>query len=138
MSLGSWEVNRRDVDVRRHHRRPWASLIQSHANCLHRDACAGHERMVARSHSGRERGYHLRPELYRARLKRGTTWAEIRRCNPLTAISAAFRKRLLIERDAARVDSRFKARFPEHIGLNRPSGDESTTLLLTVSGLGDA
>ena len=36
------------------------------------------------------------------------TWAEIRRCNPLAAISGDFRKRLLVERDAARVDSRLK------------------------------
>ena len=59
------------------------------------------------------------------------TWAEIRRCNPLTAISADFRKRLLVERDAARVDSRLKARFLS-FRLNRPSGDESE-VLLTVS-----
>ena len=37
------------------------------------------------------------------------TWAEIRRCNPLTAISGDFRKRLRVERDAARLDSRLKA-----------------------------
>ena len=56
------------------------------------------------------------------------TWAEIRRCNPLTAISGDFRKRLLVERDAARVDSRLKARFLSY-RLNRPSGDESEVLL---------
>ena len=39
-----------------------------------------------------------------------STWAEIRRCNPLTAISGDFRKRLLVERDAARVDSRLKGK----------------------------
>ena len=55
-------------------------------------------------------------------------WAEIRRCNPLTAISADFRRRLLQERDDARVDSRLKARFLS-FRLNRPSGDESTSLL---------
>ena len=55
-------------------------------------------------------------------------WGEIRRCNPLTAISADFRKRLLVERDAARVDSRLKARFLSY-RLNRPSGDESEVLL---------
>ena len=37
-------------------------------------------------------------------------WAEIRRCNPLAAISGDFRKRLLVERDAARVDSRLKGK----------------------------
>ena len=59
------------------------------------------------------------------------TWSEIRRCNPLTAISPEFRKRLLGERDAARVDSRLRARFLSY-RLNRPSGDESE-VLLTVS-----
>ena len=55
-------------------------------------------------------------------------WPEIRRCNPLTAISADFRKRLLLERDAARLDSRLKARFLSY-RLNWPSGDDSTVLL---------
>ena len=57
-------------------------------------------------------------------------WSEIRRCNPLTAISADFRRKLLEERDAARRDSRLKARFLSY-RLNVPSGDEST-MLLTV------
>ena len=56
------------------------------------------------------------------------SWPEIRRCNPLTAISAAFRRKLLEERDAARRDSRLKARFLSY-RLNLPSADESTTLL---------
>ena len=56
------------------------------------------------------------------------TWAEIRRCNPLTAISGDFRKRLLVERDAARMDSRLKGRFLSY-RLNQPSGDESEVLL---------
>ena len=56
------------------------------------------------------------------------TWAEIRRCNPLTAISPDFRKRLLVERDSARADSRLKARFFS-FRLNRPSADESEVLL---------
>ena len=58
-------------------------------------------------------------------------WAEIRRCNPLTAISSTFRKKLLEERDAARRDTRLKARFLSY-RLNCPTGDEST-MLLTVS-----
>ena len=57
-----------------------------------------------------------------------SSWAEIRRCNPLTAISPEFRKRLLVERDDARLDSRLKARFLS-FRLNRPSGDESQVLL---------
>ena len=56
------------------------------------------------------------------------SWAEIKRVNPLTAISGAFKKRLRVERDAARVDSRLKGRFLS-FRLNRPSGDESTVLL---------
>lgn len=58
------------------------------------------------------------------------SWAEIRRVNPLTAISPEFRKRLLLERDAARADSRLKARFLSY-RLNVPSADESE-MLLTV------
>ena len=42
----------------------------------------------------------------------------------MTAISGDFRKRLLVERDAARLDSRLKARFLS-FRLNRPSGDET-------------
>ena len=55
-------------------------------------------------------------------------WSEIKRCNPLTAISPEFKKRLRVERDDARVDSRLKGRFLS-FRLNRPSGDESTVLL---------
>ena len=57
-------------------------------------------------------------------------WPEIRRCNPLIAVSPEFRRKLLEERDAARRDSRLKARFLSY-RLNVPSGDEST-MLLTV------
>ena len=62
--------------------------------------------------------------------KRWDSWHEIRRCNPLTMISADFRRKLLEERDKARADSRLKARFLSY-RLNVPSGDEST-MLLTV------
>ena len=57
-------------------------------------------------------------------------WGTISRCNPLAEISPAFRKKLLAERDAARRDSRLKARFLSY-RLNVPSGDESTVLLTT-------
>ena len=57
-------------------------------------------------------------------------WPEIRRCNPLTAVSPEFRKKLLEERDAARRDTRLKARFLSY-RLNVPSADESA-MLLTV------
>ena len=63
------------------------------------------------------------------------TWGEIKRCNPLTAIAPAFRKRLLVERDEARLDSRLLARFKSY-RLNLPSGDESE-VLLTTAGLGN-
>ena len=48
----------------------------------------------------------------------------------MTAVSAEFRKKLLQERDAARRDSRLKARFLSY-RLNIPSADEAT-MLLTV------
>ena len=55
-------------------------------------------------------------------------WPEIRRVNPLTAVSPAFRAKLLEERDEARADPRLKARFLSY-RLNVPSGDERTMLL---------
>ena len=63
---------------------------------------------------------------------RGTwdRWETIRKANPLTEISAAFRAKLLEERDKARRDSRLRARFMS-FRLNIPSGDESTMLLTT-------
>ena len=62
--------------------------------------------------------------------ERWDQWSEIRRCNPLTAVSPEFRRKLLEERDAARADTRLKARFLSY-RLNVPTGDEST-MLLTV------
>ena len=61
--------------------------------------------------------------------ERWDQWPEIRRVNPLTAVSDDFRRKLLEERDAARRDSRLKARFLSY-RLNVPTGDESTMLLL--------
>ena len=55
-------------------------------------------------------------------------WPEIRRVNPLTAISAAFRRKLIEERDAARRDSRLRGRFLSY-RLNVPTCDESQMLL---------
>ena len=55
-------------------------------------------------------------------------WPEIRRVNPLTAVSAEFRRKLLNERNEARADSRLLARFKSY-RLNVPSADESTVLL---------
>ena len=59
---------------------------------------------------------------------RWDSWPEIRRCNPLTTISPAFRRKLLEERDSARHSPRLKARFLSY-RLNVPSADESQTLL---------
>lgn len=56
------------------------------------------------------------------------TWSTIRKANPLTAISADFRRKLLEERNAARRDSRLKARFLAY-RLNLPTADEATVLL---------
>ena len=56
------------------------------------------------------------------------SWKTIRRCNPLTAISKDFRRKLLEERDAARGDVRLKARFLSY-RLNIPSASESDVLL---------
>ena len=55
-------------------------------------------------------------------------WREIKRVNPLAAISPEFKARLLEERDQAREDSRLKARFLSY-RMNVPSADESDVLL---------
>ena len=56
------------------------------------------------------------------------SWHTIRKVNPLSNVSPEFRKKLLEERDAARADTRLKARFMSY-RLNVPTGDESTVLL---------
>ena len=55
-------------------------------------------------------------------------WATIRKANPLIFLDAHTRKVVLEERDAARNDTRLKARFLSY-RLNIPSGDESEVLL---------
>ena len=67
---------------------------------------------------------------FRGDLETWDNWNTIRKANPLTAVSPEFRKKLLAERDAARADSRLKARFLSY-RLNIPTADEST-MLLTV------
>ena len=57
-------------------------------------------------------------------------WSEIRRCNPLMAAFASSRQTLREERDAARKDTRLKARFLSY-RLNCPTADE-VKVLLTV------
>ena len=66
---------------------------------------------------------------------RWDNWHEIRRCNPLVEVSATFRRKLLEERDAARRDSRLKARFMSY-RLNLPSADEATMRLCCKLGEG--
>ena len=58
------------------------------------------------------------------------SWREVARVNPLTKVSAKFRKQLRAELKAAVADSRLKARFLSY-RLNLPSADEAT-MLLTV------
>ena len=55
-------------------------------------------------------------------------WNQIRRCNPLMARFPKSRAKLLEERDAARADSRLKARFLSY-RLNVPTPDEAQVLL---------
>ena len=62
------------------------------------------------------------------RPERWDKWSEIKRVNPLTKVSASFRKQLRGELAAAQADSRLKARFLSY-RLNLPSADESTMLL---------
>lgn len=57
-----------------------------------------------------------------------STWSTIRKANPLTAVSADFRKKLLEERDAALSDSRLRGIF-KSFRLNQPTPDASTMLL---------
>ena len=69
-------------------------------------------------------------KLLQGDLDKWDSWPEIRRVNPLAAISPDFRRKLLEERDLARGDTRLKARFLS-FRLNIPSADESA-ILLTV------
>ena len=66
--------------------------------------------------------------LLQGRADRWRDLREIRRVNPLTAIDDRFLKKLIEERDAARRDTRLKARFLSY-RLNLPTADESEVLL---------
>ena len=57
-------------------------------------------------------------------------WREIKRCNPLTAISPEFAAKLKEERAAAFRDERLKARFLSY-RMNLPTQDSSQMLLTT-------
>ena len=74
-------------------------------------------------------------QLFQGDAEKWDTWATIRKANPLVAISADFRRKLLEERNEARGDTRLKARFLSY-RLNLPSADESTLLLDVVADWG--
>ena len=61
-------------------------------------------------------------------------WPAIRAANPLTAVSEAFRRKLLDERNEARADERLKARFLSY-RLNVPSRDSAEMLLTAAEWL---
>ena len=67
---------------------------------------------------------------FRGQLETWDSWPTIRKANPLINLDPHTRKVVLEERDAARLDSRLKARFLSY-RLNIPSRDESA-MLLTV------
>ena len=69
-------------------------------------------------------------QVYQGDAETWDKWPTIRKANPLIGLDAHTRKVILEERDAARGDSRLKARFLSY-RLNCPTGDEST-MLLTV------
>ena len=64
----------------------------------------------------------------RADPEKWAEWREIKRLNPLTSISPELRRRLKLEREEAKGDSRLKARFLSY-RLNVPTGDEASVLL---------
>ncbi len=69
-------------------------------------------------------------ECFQGRADRWDDMREIVRVNPLARIDPGFRAKLREERDAARSDTRLRARFLSY-RLNLPAGDESE-MLLTV------
>ena len=77
---------------------------------------------------GREQPPDRHVTLLQGNPKRWREWREIRRCNPLVAVSQDFRRKLLRERDEALRDPRLKARFLS-FRLNLPTADESEVLL---------
>ena len=67
-------------------------------------------------------------KLFQGERKTWDNWNTIRRANPLISKDANTRAKLREEREAARGDSRLKARFMTY-RLNVPTSDESETLL---------
>ena len=62
------------------------------------------------------------------RRDRWDSWREVLRCNPLAKVDANFKRKLREELEAAKRDTRLKARFMSY-RLNLPTSDESETLL---------
>ena len=70
-------------------------------------------------------------QYFHGELEGWDTWPVIRKANPLVMVDPASRRRLLQERDEARLDPRLRARFLSY-RLNIPSRDESEMLLTTT------
>ena len=77
-------------------------------------------------HAGTTRKTYVK--VFQGDLETWDKWPTIRKANPLIARHAETRAKVLEERDAARKDSRLKARFMTY-RLNVPSADESQVLL---------
>ena len=69
-------------------------------------------------------------QYFHGELETWDKWPTIRKANPLVAVDAGFRAKLLEERDAARADTRKKAQFLSY-RLNIPTRDEAE-MLITV------
>ena len=67
---------------------------------------------------------------YHGNLETWDKWSTIRKANPLIDVDAFTRRKVLEERDAARRDTRLKARFLSY-RLNLPTRDEAQMLLTT-------
>ena len=76
--------------------------------------------------SGSKRSRYV--QVLQGNLSEWDCWHTIRKANPLSNIDATFRRKLLEERDEARLDVRKKATFCSY-RLNLPTRDESTMLL---------
>ena len=77
-------------------------------------------------HDGTKGRTHV--QLFQGEAATWDKWPTIQKANPLIGLDAHTRKVILEERDAARGDSRLRARFQTY-RLNRPSGDDSEVLL---------
>ena len=111
-------------------KRPWGSREARLKRSTPAPSHLVHRGLVARSLVAEGSGDGVYVQVLQGDPKKWDKWPEIRKANPLTSISADFRRQLLRERNAARRDSRLKARFLS-FRLNVPTADESQ-ILLTV------